>query len=303
MKPRDIALACLTSVIWGLAFVAIRFGLESFSPPQLTALRFVIACLPALVLPRPAVSWPMLITTGLFLFAGQFLLLFFAYAYGMPAGLASVTQQMQALFTVLLAATFLRDRPTPRQAAGLIVAFCGLGLIALTIGGDLTRVGLGLALAAAFSWAIGNVLVKRIGRVDMPALMAWLSIVPPIPALLVSHFTNPAGPSIIAAIAGSSWASLLAVVYIGGAATVLAYAIWGSLLARYPAAAVAPFALLAPCTGVVASALMLGERFSPIRYAGMALVIAGLACIVVPHHIVRAWWTSGRAAHRWRFRQ
>ena len=163
-----------------------------------------------------------------------------------------------------------------------MVAFCGLGLIGLTIGGDLRPAGLGLALAAAFSWAIGNVLVKRIGRVDMLALMAWLSIVPPLPALLVSHFTDPAGPSIFAAVGGSSWSSLLAVLYIGSVGTLLGYAIWGRLLTRYPAAVVAPFALLVPCTGVIASAVILGERFAPTRYAGMALIIAGLACIVVP---------------------
>jgi O-acetylserine/cysteine efflux transporter len=292
MSPRDIALACLTSVIWGLAFVAIKIGLESFSAPQLTALRFAVACLPALFLPRPAVSWPMLIVTGIFLFTAQFLLLFFAYDYGMPAGLASVTQQMQALFTVLLAALFLHDRPTPRQAVGLIVAFCGLALIGLTIGGDLTKVGLGLALAGAFSWAIGNVLVKRIGRVDMLALMAWLSLVPPLPALLVSYLAHPNGPSIVAAIAGSSWPSLLAALYIGSVATVLGYAIWGRLLTRYPAAMVAPFALLAPCTGVVASAVILDERFPPIRYAGMALIIVGLACIAVPQHWMTMRWAA-----------
>ena len=48
MKPADAALAVLTSVIWGLAFVATRIALDSFSPPQLTALRFLIACLPVL---------------------------------------------------------------------------------------------------------------------------------------------------------------------------------------------------------------------------------------------------------------
>jgi O-acetylserine/cysteine efflux transporter len=62
----------------------------------------------------------------------------------------------------------------------------------------------------------------------------------------------------------------------------VAYAAWGSLLRRYSAAAVAPFALLAPCTGVVASAVILGEAFSSLRYAGMALILGGLAVSVLP---------------------
>jgi len=78
------------------------------------------------------------------------------------------------------------------------------------------------------------------------------------------------------------YASLLAVLYIGAVATAIAYAIWGDLLARYPAAVVAPFALLAPCAGVLASALVFGERFNSTRYAGMALIVMGLAFIVLP---------------------
>lgn len=281
MTPSDMALAALTSVIWGLAFVFIKFGLESFSAPQLTALRFIIACIPVLVLPRPPIPWSMLILIGSTLFTGQFLLLFFAYAQGMPPGLASVTQQMQAFFTVLLAALFLRDVPTLRQSIGMAVAFCGLGLIGLTIGGDLTVLGLGLAVAGAFSWAVGNVLVKRTGNVPMFPFMVWLSIVPPVPALLVSSFYDP-NPSLLSAIVGASWLSIAAAIYLGAMATILAYAIWGALLARYPTATVAPFALLAPCTGVVSSALIFGELFGPIRYAGMALVLTGLAIIVLP---------------------
>ena len=80
----------------------------------------------------------------------------------------------------------------------------------------------------------------------------------------------------------------MAALYIGSIGTVLAYAIWGRLLTRYPAALVAPFALLAPCTGVIASAVILNERFPPTRYAGMALIIAGLACIVLPGHWIAA---------------
>jgi O-acetylserine/cysteine efflux transporter len=80
----------------------------------------------------------------------------------------------------------------------------------------------------------------------------------------------------------ASWASLAAALYLGAVATTLAFALWGRLLARYPSASVAPFALLAPCTGVIASALIFGEQFGPLRYAGMALIIAGLTIIVLP---------------------
>ena len=276
MKGRDIALAAITSTIWGVGFVAIQFGLEGFSPPQLAALRFLVPCAAILFVQRPAISWSMLILIGLTLFTGQFLLLFFAYVAGLPPGLAAVTQQVQVFFTVILSAIFLGDVPTIRQSVGMSVAFCGLALIGATTGADLTVAGLALAMAAAFSWAIGNLLLKRIGPVPMLPLIVWLSLVPPIPALLVSGF-DARSPSILWAALHAPWASVAAVIYLGVLATLVAYAMWGYLLNRYPAAAIAPFALLAPCAGVASSALAFDEFFGPVRYLGIGLILAGLA--------------------------
>jgi O-acetylserine/cysteine efflux transporter len=274
-------LATLVSVAWGLAFVASRVGLDGFSPAQLTALRFLIACLPALLVPRPPLAWGRLVLIGTTLFTGQFLLLFFALARGLPPGLASVSQQMQAFFTVALAAVFLRDTPSRRQGLGMVIAFLGLAVIGSTTGADLTLVGLGLGLAGAFSWAIGNVLVKRAAGVPMFSLVVWCSLVPPLPALVVSSALE-AGPGLWTALLGASWVSLAAVIYLGLVATLAAYAAWGHLLQRYPTAAVAPFALLAPGAGVIGSAIAFGEVFGAVRWAGMALILAGLAVNVWP---------------------
>ncbi len=290
MKLRHMLLAAMTSVVWGLAFVATKLGLESFTAPQLTALRFLIAALPVLIVPRPRIGWWALIIIGLTWFAGQFLLLFFAYEAGLPPGLASVTQQMQVFFTVLLAAVFLREVPSLRQCAGLIVAFAGLALIGLTVGGDLKLLALGLALAGALSWAVGNLLVKRTSTgIPLFSLVVWASLVPPLPALAISEAYGT-GPSFLTALSSASWIGLGGAIYLGAVAT-LVYAIWGDLLQRYPTGTVAPFALLSPCTGILSSALIFGERFSPLRYVGMALIIAGLAII-----LLREWKPKQRLA-------
>lgn len=278
LTVRDIALASVTSVIWGFAFVAVKFGLQSFSAPELTAVRFLVACVPVLVVPRPRLLWGSIVLIGLTLFTGQFLLLFFAYTRGLPPGLASVTQQTQAFFTVLLAAAFLRDVPSPRQWLGMAVAFVGLALIGSTVGPDFTSAGLALGLGGALSWAVGNVLVKRAAGVPILPLVVWASLIPPVPSLIVAAASDRGVP-LLHAISHASWSSTAAALYLGVVATVVAYAIWGDLLQRHPAAVVAPFALLAPCTGVVASAAIFGEVFGPARYIGMALILAGLAVI------------------------
>lgn len=280
MLPRHMFLATLTSVIWGLAFVATEFGLQSFTAPQLTALRFLIAALPVLFVPRPRIKWTALVIIGLTWFAGQFLFLFFAFEAGLPPGLASVTQQMQVFFTVLLSAAFLGDMPSGRQTAGMIAGFAGLLCIGLTVDTNLSPLALALALCASLSWGIGNVLVKRTSP-DVPLfhLVVWASLVPPLPALAVSAFSE--GPSFWSAISNASTIALGGAIYLGAVATMV-YAIWGHLLQRYPAGAVAPFALISPCTGVLAAAIILGERFAPIRWAGMTLIVVGLAIIVLP---------------------
>lgn len=278
MRVRDAILATLTSVIWGLAFVAVKFGLESFSAPQLTALRFLIACLPIVLVARPAISWFSLVLIGLTLFAGQFLLLFFAYTRGLTPGVASVTQQMQAVFTVLLAAVCLREIPSRGQYLGMGVACVGLALVGSTVGSDLPPSGLALGLAGALSWAVGNVLVKRTATVSVFPLVVWASLVPPLPALALSAVYDRHAP-LLSALARASWLGVGAAAYLGVAATVVAYAIWGDLLQRYPAAAITPFSFLAPCIGVAASAVIFGETFGPARYTGMALILGGLAVI------------------------
>jgi O-acetylserine/cysteine efflux transporter len=295
LSPRALSIGVLSSavvsgahlglilfvvVIWGFTFVATRVALDDFSPPQLTALRFLVAAVPALWLPRPPLSAGALVLVGTPLFTGQFLFQFFGIALGAPPGLAALVVQTQALFTILFAALALGERPTARQWAGTAIAFAGLALIATTFGGDLTLTGLGLTVLSAMSWGVGNVLVKRLPPVDTLALMVWLSLVPPLPALAVALLLDGPGalhPSVLAA---ASWLGLSATLYIGLVATVLGYTIWGRLLRRYPAATVTPFALLIPFVAAAGSALAFGERFGTLRLAGMALVLAGLAVIV-----------------------
>ena len=283
MKPLHIALAVLVATIWGVAFVVSKIGLESFTPPQLTALRFLVAAVAAIWLPRPRIPWQSLIGIGLTVFTGQFLLQFFGIANGMPAGLTAIVVQMQALFTVVFAAIAIGDKPSAQQTIGMLAALIGLTLIGLTLGGGVTVFGFALTLASAVSWAIGNVLVKRLPKTDMLRLMVWASLVPPLPALAISAFLD--GPaSLMHAMAGASWLAFGAPIYLGLLASVLAYAVWGSLLHQYPTGAVAPFALLSPCVGAIASALVFGERFGFLRLVGMACILLGVAIVAFPLH-------------------
>ncbi len=282
MQPRHIALAVLLAFVWGLNFVFIRLALTDFPPLLLATLRFAIAALPVLILPRPRISWGTLIAIGSVLFLGQFALLFPAMAVGMPAGLASIGLQVQAFITIAIAAAVLGERPSRRQLAGAAVAFAGLVLVGATVGSNgVTLAGFLLLLGAATCWASGNVMLRRAGAVDMLSLVSWLSLVPILPLLVLSLMAE--GPARIAeGLANATWLSVGSLLYIAVVSTLFGYVAWGHLLKRYPAAIAAPFSLLVPVSGTLSSALILGERFGPLRLAGMVLIFIGLGVLVMP---------------------
>jgi len=89
------------------------------------------------------------------------------------------------------------------------------------------------------------------------------------------------------ALAGLLSAGLAATLYLGLVATTFAYALWGGLLRRYPVATVAPFALLVPFVAALSTWMVFGERFGPVRLAGMAFVLLGLVLVALPSGVRR----------------
>ena len=281
MQPRHIALAILLAFFWGLNFVVITVALDDFPPLLLAGLRFVLAALPVAFLPRPQIPWSALVAIGMTLFVGQFALLFPAMAVGMPPGLASIALQVQAFFTIAIAAAVLHERPTGRQIAGGAVAFAGLAVVATTVGtAGVTIAGFLLLLGSAAFWSTGNVLLRRAGKVDMLPLMSWLSLIAAPPLLALSLAVE--GPAAIGdAFRHADWLTIGAILYIAYVSTTFGYGVWGHLLKLYPAATVAPMALLVPVSGTLSAALLLGEQFGVVRLAGMLLIMAGLAVILL----------------------
>lgn len=281
MQRKHILLAIMVTAIWGINFSVIRIGLGSFPPLLLLALRFVLAALPALFLPRPKnIPVPRLIAIATTMFIGQFSLLFLSMAHGMSAGLAAVVLQAQAFLTMLFAAMAFGEKIRANHIIGSLLACCGLTLIATSAGGaQFTLLGFGLCIAAAVSWAVGNVLLRGSGQADMMALMAWLSVVPPLPLLAMSAAME--GPErMLHALTHINASGVFAVLYLAVLSTTVGYGIWGKLIREYPASKIAPFALLVPVFGLTASAVLLGERFNAGQLGGAVAVLAGLVVLI-----------------------
>lgn len=276
MKPADILIAVMVAIIWGLAFVASRIALDELSPELMTALRFTIAAVPCLFISKPKVAWSLLIAISFTLFLGQFLSQAYGIAHGVPVGLTSVVVQSQALFTIGFAALAFGERPTPVQTLGIVVAAAGLLMICY----DFSVGAFAVLMVSPLSFAIGNLLLRGARGVPMFDLFAWLCLASAVPLFVLALIANGPAPT-WTSLTHVSLTSALCMLMLGGISTSIAYWLWGRLLRDYPAAQVVPFALLVPFVGSAASSIVFGERFGPLRLAGMLTVIFGIAVMVL----------------------
>ncbi len=279
-RPLTIAAALaalFVAVLWGFNFVVMKHAVSEFPPLLLTALRFALAAVPMLFfVARPACGWRPLVLFGLLFGVIKFSLLFTAFSIGLPSGLGAVTLQTQAFFTIALAAILLREWPTRWQSISLAVAFVGVAVIAYGVSGSATALPVALTVAAAAAWGLANIVLKRLPGVDMLSFMVWASVIPPLPMLALAFIVE--GPAAIAnAFANATWLGWGAVLYLAYPVSVVSLAMWGQLMARHSAAAVAPFALLVPVVGYVCSAIIYGERLTVATFTGAALLVASLA--------------------------
>jgi O-acetylserine/cysteine efflux transporter len=276
--PRlHLLLALAVMAVWGTNFVVIKLALEHLPPLWLATLRFACAfLLAAFFLKRPAVPLPNLAAYGVLIGAGQFGLLFLAMKNDITPGLASLVVQIQVFFTIALSMRLTGERVRGFQWAALALATSGLAVILTHSNGSATPLGLGLVVTAAFCWSNGNMVSRAAGKVDMLAYVVWASIfaVPPLFLLALLFEGVPALMAGVHAATPTTWA---AVVWQAVGNTMFGYGVWGWLLARHPAATVAPMALLVPVFGIGASALFLGEPLQSWKLLAAALVMGGLA--------------------------
>lgn len=281
MQRRDFIIGLLVIIVWGLNFIAIKLGLQDMPPLLLGALRFLLACFPAILfLPRPPIRWPWLIALGLSINVGQFAFLFLSMKVGMPAGLASLLLQSQAFFTLFIAIRWFGERWQWNHLVGLTLSVCGMAIIGLQQGGDMTITGFGLILAAAACWGIGNIIMRQatigVPSFSMLSLVVWSGAVAILPLTLLSLVVE-GYDTWLTAFHSATWITVASVVYLAFFATLVGYGLWGKLLSLYPASTVSPLALMVPLVGMSSSAIFLGESLSLEQSLGALLVMLGLA--------------------------
>ncbi|MFC8721997.1 EamA family transporter, partial [Kitasatospora sp. NPDC057198] len=274
------ALTALAPVAWGANYYVTHHHLPADSPLWGATLRALPAGLLLLAaarrLPRGDWWWRSAVL-GALNTAAFFVLVYLASQW-LPAGTAAMVMALSPLALMLCAWLLTGRRPLPAQLAGGAV---GVGGAALMLAG-----GAGPTGAAGLLASLGALLVSSVGYV------------------LTAHWTagSPAGADGPGVLASTAWQLTLGGLFLlpvaalvegppprldGGAqlafgytslvATALAFLVWFAGLRRLPAATVGLIGLLNPVTGVLLDAALGGEHPGPAQYAGMALVVAGIA--------------------------
>ncbi|MBH0064156.1 EamA family transporter [Psychrobacter sp. SZ93C1] len=302
MTPLYTALAVLVTFIWGVNFTFIAWGLDSFPPLMLTALRFFFTAIPLVFFLKPPKFNRTLFIYAIGTFVMQYAFVFTAMHLGASAGLTALLLQIQIFITVLLAYVMLSEAVNRMQIIGMIVGVLGLGVIALNLGGDMPLAGFVCILIAAIGWSFGNIASKqasaqatlksaqqessasnispttgknKASALSALALVVWGGLIACVILTLSSLIfeTDAWQLATFAEASLKSWLSLGFIVYIS---TLIGFGLWAHLLSQNTASKVMPFALLVPVFGMTTSVLLTGEVVTWWKMLAMILILSGL---------------------------
>ena len=276
MKFTDILMAISVPVIWGLGFTLakVAFVFSDFPPILLIAFRFALTTLVIIWFVKPPIGFMQQIFWISVVSATIQYALTFTGLNGLKASTAIILVQLEFPLLALMAAIVFKDHLGKLQIAGVALAFCGIVLIAgqPQLQGNMMPVI--LVFGGALSWAIGQIMVKKLdGAVSGFTLIAWVAVFA-TPQLFLASWMFETGQ--VQAIKSMNWIGWGVVIYLGLIMTALAYTIWYHLLGKFRITQVGPFLLLLPVTSIAGSVIILGERLTIVEAIGAVIVILGV---------------------------
>jgi drug/metabolite transporter (DMT)-like permease len=280
LRAGDAARLILLAAIWGASFMFMRIAAPVLGPVLTADLRMLVAGI-ALAAYFRAIGfdaqwrrwWREYAVVGLLNSGLPFLLYAYA-AIHIPAGLLSVLNATAPMWGALLAAVFLGERLSARRALGLAIGVAGVALVTrpeAQLALALTAVA--AALAAAFSYAVTGIVLKRWAQ-GVPA--RGMAVGTQLAAGVMLLALAPLAPPL----AAPTLAVTAAVLALGLICGAVAYLLYFRLITDIGPTAALTVTYLIPVFGVLFGAMFLGEAITLAMLAGGALVVLGTVLVL-----------------------
>jgi drug/metabolite transporter (DMT)-like permease len=286
MKARLVWL--ILCCIWGSTWLFIKLGLADLPPLTFAGVRFVIACiilfsiirLRRIQLPQARFDWILLAVTGILSFGLNYGLVFWGEQY-ISSGLAALLQATLPAFGLVFAHFYLPgERLSWARIGGVILGVFGVGVVfsnQLAIAGSRALAGcVALILSAMFA-AYSNVLVKKYGKHLDPALLAAGQMVFGLLLLFAVGIPLEGNPLRF------HWTpiALISLVYLAVVGSVIAFLLYYWLVLNMDVTKSMLIALVTPVVAVLLGMIVLNEQIGWRTLAGGAMIMSGIALIVV----------------------
>tara|TARA_B100000674_G_scaffold372882_1_gene315361 strand:+ start:3232 stop:4116 length:885 start_codon:yes stop_codon:yes gene_type:complete len=293
VKPKHLLLAALMSIIFGMGWVLAKAALDHFPPILLAAFRFAVAAIVLIWFVKP----PFGQMRNIMLISALAITVPYAMIYvglkDLDASATILLVQLEAPVLIMLGALMLGEMPGYKKTIGTMIAFAGIVLIAGDphIRSNITAVA--WVLGSILTWAVGQIKIRKLGQTGGLRNLAWISAFAFPQLLLTSALLEDDQIGLILNATPAVW---MTVIYLGMAMTVGGVGIWYHLIGKYPVAFVSPFLLLVPVTTIFGGVLWLDESLTRMSVIGGAIIIAGVALVIVERPTARKRLKAGKTA-------
>ena len=273
------------AAMWGSAFMFIKLGIATVPPATLVASRLALGALllytvmrmRGLALPPLGRRWIAFAVLAIVGNSAPFYLISWGQQF-IDSALAGILMAVMPLTTLLLAHFFVAgERLTANRALGFSVGFSGILVlmgpaVISGLGGSLLEVtAQATVLAGALCYAANSVMARRLVAADFLVASTSVLIVASIvmvPLALVLDRPWTLAPSV---------SSTAAIAWLGIGPTALATLLYFRLIAAAGPTFMALVNYLSPLVALLAGVLLLGEKPGVTAFAGLGLILLGIA--------------------------
>ena len=278
MNSKQILLALIVPITWGLGFTLAKIGMEQFSALLIMSIRFGIAGLVLVWFTKP--PWGHMREIFIVALIGSTIQYGLTYngLKGIDASTAAILVQLEGPILALMGTILLKEKLGLTRAFGMGLAFAGVFIIAgePRLEGHIDSVL--LLVAGSAVWAVAQIMISRLKGLSGITILAWVAIMATPQMLLASFIIEDGQWQAITTASLFDWSIIF---YLAFIMTVLGYSVWYHLLSSVDVSKVSPFLMLLPITSIIAGMILLDEQFTKAMAIGGVMIMIGVASTLI----------------------